>query len=60
MSPSDRRLVQHLVIAVVVKLLVLVALWWVFVRDERVTPDSGQVATHVMGAPTQDKDGTQP
>jgi uncharacterized membrane protein YozB (DUF420 family) len=60
MSPSDRRLLQHLVIAVAIKLLVLFALWWAFVRDERVTPDSGQVATHVMGVPAQDEKQAQP
>ncbi|HEY0843888.1 MAG TPA: hypothetical protein VGE12_00870 [Noviherbaspirillum sp.] len=50
MSPTDRRLLRHLVTAVLVKLLVLTALWWTFVRDARVSVDTERVAAQVSSA----------
>ena len=56
MTRDERRLVRHLVTAVVVKLLLLTALWWLFVRDARVPVDPEQaarrigIATHPEGA----------
>lgn len=47
MKPDEARLVRHLVIAVAVKLVVLIALWWAFVRDDRVTVDIEQAAAHL-------------
>lgn len=47
MKSDDRRLVRHLAIAVVLKLLVLGALWWAFVRDARVNADAEQTAEHI-------------
>lgn len=47
MKSDDRRLVRHLAIAVVLKLLVLCVLWWAFVRDVRVTTDAAQTAEHI-------------
>lgn len=51
MRPDERRLLRHLVIAVVVKLAVLVGLWWGFVRDQRVDADTAQTATHLGVTP---------
>lgn len=35
MTPDERRLLRHLVIAVTVKLALLCALWWLFVQPAR-------------------------
>ncbi|HYR25915.1 MAG TPA: hypothetical protein VEQ09_08790 [Aquabacterium sp.] len=50
MTPVERRLLRHLVLAVMLKLLVLTALWWVFVRDARVSVDVDQVGQQIGGA----------
>ena len=47
MSSAERRLVRHLAIAIVLKLAVLAALWWAFVRDDRVGVDAEAAAAHV-------------
>lgn len=47
MDRPDSRLLRHLTIAVVVKLAVLVALWWVFVRDLRIPVDGEAAAAHL-------------
>jgi cytoskeletal protein RodZ len=47
MRLDESRLVRHLVWVVVIKLIVLVALWWWFVRDQRVTLDATAAAQHV-------------
>ena len=44
MTRDERRLVRHLVIAVTVKLALLTALWWLFVRDARFPVDADQTA----------------
>jgi len=50
MPMPDQNLVHKLVIAVVIKLLVLLALWWGFIREQRVDVDSMSAADHVLGA----------
>ena len=50
MKPVDSRLLKHLVLAVVLKLLVLGALWWTFVRDDKVSVDAEQAANHFGSA----------
>jgi hypothetical protein len=52
MSPPDRRLLRHLVSAVLIKLAVLTALWWAFVRDLRVPVDGVTAAAHVAATPS--------
>ena len=54
---SDKRLLRHLVIAVVVKLIVLTGLWWACIRDARVHVDTDQAAAHI-GTPAS-KGGKQ-
>lgn len=44
MIPEEKKLVRHLIIAVVVKIVLLVILWFVFVRDARLKVDSEQLA----------------
>ncbi|MFT3718209.1 cytochrome oxidase putative small subunit CydP [Pseudorhodoferax sp.] len=43
---TDRHLLHHLAAAVLIKLLMLVALWWFFVRDARVAVDAEAAARH--------------
>ena len=50
MKAAQDRLVRHLAIAVALKLVVLTALWWAFVREERVGIDVDRAAAH-MGSP---------
>jgi hypothetical protein len=47
MTPSDSRLLRHLSIAIAVKLVVLVLLWWFFVRDQRVIVNAEQAAAQI-------------
>lgn len=48
MHRDDSRLLRHLGIAVAVKLAVLAALWWVFVRDGEVDAGSERTAAHLL------------
>jgi len=50
MKSARDPLVRHLAIAVALKLAVLSALWWAFIRDERVGVDIDRAAAH-LGAP---------
>jgi hypothetical protein len=52
MSPGEARLVRHLAFAIAAKLAVLVALWWAFVRDDRVDVDVDQAAAHIGASAT--------
>ncbi|MCZ4312195.1 hypothetical protein O4H66_02155 [Comamonadaceae bacterium G21597-S1] len=58
MTHDERRLLRHLVIAVTVKLVVLTALWWVFVRDNHVQVDAEQSAQQLGITPAAP--GAQP
>jgi hypothetical protein len=68
MKAARDPLVRHLAIAVALKLAVLCALWWAFIRDERVGVDIDRAAAHlvVSGAPetaparTTSPSGAQP
>lgn len=42
------RTARHVVIVLTLKLCLLAALWWTFVREQRVEPDAGQVAQAVL------------
>lgn len=50
MTSAESRLLRHLIIAVVVKVAVLAALWWVFVQDHRVPTGAERTADHVAGS----------
>jgi hypothetical protein len=51
MTTDDRRLLRHLVIAVLVKLAALAALWFWFVRDATVRVDSDRAALRLVSPP---------
>lgn len=54
MNSSDKRLLRHLAVAVLIKLVLLSALWWLFIRDARVSVDVDEVAGKINGTvPTQ-------
>jgi hypothetical protein len=48
MTQADRRLLQHLALAVLVKLVLLTALWALFVRDARVKVDPDLAARRLV------------
>lgn len=52
MTSADRRLLRHLITAVMIKLVVLTALWWLFIRDARVPVDTDRVGQHLGGVVT--------
>lgn len=58
MNRDDRRLMRHLATAVVVKLIVLVVLWWLFV-PHAVPTGSEQTAAH-LAAPVHPAAGELP
>ena len=47
MTRDEQRLVRHLVMAVTVKLAVLAALWWWFVREVQVPVDADRTAAQI-------------
>jgi hypothetical protein len=48
MNPMDRSLARKLALVLVLKLAVLLALWWGFIREQRVTVDANSVATQLL------------
>lgn len=51
MKPLDKTLAKKLAVVLVIKLAVLVALWWGFVREQRVTLDADSVAAQFLQSP---------
>ena len=47
MNPTDRRLVREITVVIVVKLMLITALWWAFIRDAKVPVDPGAMAAQV-------------
>ena len=50
MKPHDKILLKKLAIALVVKLALLTALWWGFVREQRVAVDGDAAAAQLLGS----------
>lgn len=50
MKLQDTILVKKLAVVLVIKLAVLLALWWGFVRDQRVVVDGDDVAAQILAA----------
>ena len=48
MNLTDRRLVREIFIVIVVKLALITALWWVFVRDAKVSVDPSAMAAQIV------------
>ena len=47
MNLPDQGLLRHLVVVVLIKLALITALWWAFIRDARVSVDSSTMAAQV-------------
>lgn len=60
MQNEERRLVRHLAWVVIVKLVVLTAIWWAFVREQRVSADVNATAAHLTAPESVPEQGTSP
>jgi hypothetical protein len=49
MNLQDRTLVRKLAFVLVLKVVVLVALWWFFVHEQRVAIDGAGIAAQLLG-----------
>lgn len=47
MNTTDRRLVREITVVIVIKLILITALWWAFIRDAKVPVDPGAMAAQV-------------
>ena len=54
MNPTDRRLVREITLVIVLKLILITALWWAFIGDAMVAVDPGAMAAQVV-APASSK-----
>ena len=50
MKPQDKILVKKLAVVLVIKMVVLTALWWGFVREQRVVVDGNTAAAQMLGS----------
>ena len=50
MKLQDKTLLKKLALALVIKLVLLAALWWGFVRDQRVAVDGDAAAAQLLGS----------
>lgn len=57
MPLMERGLLRHLTLAIVIKLALITALWWAFIRDAKVAVDAGAMAAQVL-APASVKQHT--
>jgi len=47
MNPDPDRLVRHLALAIALKLILLVWIWWAFVKDARTDVNVDDAASHL-------------
>ncbi|WP_028008431.1 cytochrome oxidase putative small subunit CydP [Solimonas flava] len=47
---DDKRLLRHIIVIVVLKLVAIVALWSLFVNHQRVTVDSDRAGETLLGS----------
>jgi hypothetical protein len=59
MNLSDPSLLRKLALVLALKLVLLLALWWLFVRDQGVTVDANNVAAQLLHAAPQPTQGTK-
>ena len=52
MTLMERGLLRHLTLAIVIKLALISALWWAFIRDAKVAVDAGAMAAQVLAPAT--------
>jgi hypothetical protein len=59
MNFSDKTLVKKLAVVVMIKLAVLMALWWVFVREKHFAVDGNSVAAQFLAPVSATAQGTK-
>ncbi|HEY0847207.1 MAG TPA: hypothetical protein VGE12_17690 [Noviherbaspirillum sp.] len=57
---TDRRLLRELGLVLVIKLLLLAALWMLFIRDERLAVDTEHAAAAIVGTRLETAPGPEP
>jgi len=60
MKPIEKTLTKKLAVVLVLKLVVLLALWWGFVREQRVTLDADRVAAQFLQPIATPAEGAKP
>lgn len=60
MTLIDQSLVKKLALFLVIKLVLLLGLWWHFIKDSRVQTDEKSVASHLMTQPLQKAQESKP
>jgi hypothetical protein len=60
MDLSDKKLVKKLAVVLVLKLAILIGLWWVFVRDHRIAVDGNSVAAQFLTPVPTTAQGSKP
>ncbi len=50
MTRPSRSLLQHLIPVIVVKMVLLLAIWWLFIRDARVEVTAEGAASRILPA----------
>jgi hypothetical protein len=55
---SDKSLLRKLALVLVLKLAILLALWWVFVREQGVAVDGNSVAAQFLQPAAKTAEGT--
>ena len=58
MNFSDKYLLNKLTLVLVLKLAILFALWWVFVREQHVAVDDSDVAAQLLQPASLSTQGT--
>lgn len=48
MNLADKTLLKKLAYVLVIKLILLIALWWFFIRDQKVAVDENSVANQFL------------
>ena len=56
MKPLDKSLIKKLAWVLVIKLVLLMGLWWGFVREQRVTVDGNSVAAQFLQSTPRTKE----
>ncbi len=59
MKATTHPLLRQLAWAIVIKLLLLTAIWWAFLADQKVKVDAEQASSHLLLRPTTESSKEQ-